>query len=321
MNRIHFAPLVAGDVQNARFQNHAWRLYRLSVHCHGTPRSTRSIHRLLRMTLRSLLTAPWSFQWYAFLEQNPVANAFLQSNPRLAEKSFRDYLRNTFGPRERLKILQDHYLIMEERFQSHLWKDLARSQLERVRLAELEGRAGEMFAIELLQSPFPKEGELAVQFFDVARNLALATMTFSLCGSPKNPIIRIGGLQGIRGQANPEPIRRATRALHGLRPKHAVLLAMGELGKWLGGGHVIAVGLQNHIYCKKGRKPEKIKADYDAFWVEQNGRALPEGDFLIPNTRRIRPIEETPSNKRAEYRRRNVLIEQMQQQILDSIRK
>jgi uncharacterized protein len=100
-----------------------------------------------------------------------------------------------------------------------------------------------------------------------------------------------------------------------------VLLAMGELGKWLGGGHVIAVGLQNHIYCKKGRKPEKIKADYDAFWVEQNGRALPEGDFLIPNTRRIRPIEETPSNKRAEYRRRNALIEQMQQQILDSIRK
>jgi uncharacterized protein len=321
MNGIHSAQLVPGDVQNARSLKDVWRLYRLSVHCHGIPRSRRSVHRLLRMTLRSLLAAPWSFQWFAFLEQHPVAHAFLQSNPRLAEKSYRDYLRNSLGPRQRVETLQTHYRIMHQLFHRHVWQNLAQSQSERIRLAGLRGRAGEVFTLDLLQTPFPKEGELALQFFDVALNLALTTMTFTLCGSPENPIINIGGLQGIRGKKpNPEPIRRATRALHGLRPKHAVLLAMCELGKWLGAGDMVAVGLQNHIYCKKGRTPKKIKADYDAFWIEQNARRQPDGDFLIPNSRRIRPIEEIASNKRAEYRRRNALIEQMQQQVLDSFR-
>jgi uncharacterized protein VirK/YbjX len=321
INRVHGLPLAAGDAQNAGAWKDVGRLYRMSVHCHGAPRSPRSIHRHLRMTLRSLLTAPRSFQWFAFLEQHPVANAFLQSNPRLAEKAYRDYLRNSLGPRQRVETLQAHYRIMQQRFHRHVWQNLARSQSERMCLAELKGRAGEIFTIDLLQTPFPKEGELALQFFDVALNMALTTMTFTLCGSPENPIIHIGGLQGIRGKTSPEPIRRATRALQGLRPKHAVLLSLCELGKWLGADHMVAIGLQNHIYCKKGRKPKKIKADYEAFWIEQNGQRLPEGDFLIPNSRRIRPIEETASNKRAEYRRRNALIEQMQQQVLDSIGK
>jgi uncharacterized protein VirK/YbjX len=273
------------------------------------------------MTLRSLLAGPWSFQWFAFLEQHPVANAFLQSNPRLAEKSYRDFLRNSLGPQQRVETLQTHYRILQQRFHSQVWQKLARSQSERMRLAELKGRAGEVFTIELLQTPFPKEGELALQFVDAALNLALATMTFTLCGSPENPIINIGGLQGTWGKTSPEPIRRATRALQGLRPKHAVLLALCELSKWLGADHMVAVGLQNHIYCKKGRKPKKIKADYEGFWIEQNGQRLPEGDFLIPNSRQIRLIEEVASNKRAEYRRRNALIEQMQQQVLDSFRK
>lgn len=311
----------AGDAKNAGAVENVSRLHRMSVHCHGTPRSFRSIHRHLRMTLRSVMAGPWSFQWFAFLEQHPVANAFLQSNPRLAEKSYRDYLCNRFGPRQRVETLQTHYRIMQQRFHTDVWQNLARSQSERMRLAELKGRAGEVFTIDLLQAPFPKEGELALQFFDVALNMALATITFTLCGSPENPIIHIGGLQGIRGKTSPEPIRRATRALQGLRPKHAVLLSLCELGKWLDADHVIATGLQNHIYCKRGRKPKKIKADYEAFWIEQNGQRLPEGDFLIPNSRRIRPIEEVSGNKRAEFRRRNALIGQMQQRVLDSLMK
>jgi uncharacterized protein VirK/YbjX len=273
----------------------------------------------MKMALRSLLVAPWSFQWFEFLELNPLANAFLQSNPRLAEKSYRDYLRNTLNPQQRVETLQTHYRILQQHFPRPVWQNLARSQSERMRLAVLTGRAGEVFHIDLLQTPFPKEGELALQMFDVALNMAITTMTFTLCGSPEHPVINIGGLQGIRGITSPEPIRRATRALHGLRPKHAVLLAMCELGKWLGADHTVAVGLQNHIYCKKGRRPKKIKADYDAFWIEQNASRLTEGDFQIPNSRPFRPMEEIACNKRAEHRRRNALIEQMQQQMLDSL--
>src|SRR6516164_11323223 len=116
MHRVLYMPLVAVGAQKTKALTDVRRFYRLCKHCHGAPRSRRSIHRHMKMALRSLLVAPWSFQWFEFLELNPLANAFLQSNPRLAEKSYRDYLRNTLNPQQRVETLQTHYRILQQHF-------------------------------------------------------------------------------------------------------------------------------------------------------------------------------------------------------------
>jgi uncharacterized protein VirK/YbjX len=64
----------------------------------------------------------------------------------------------------------------------------------------------------------------------------------------------------------------------------------------------------------KGRwnhKAEERRFDYAAFWTDASGTVLPDGNWALPVVVPQRPIEDVPSKRRAMYRRRYALLEEM----------
>ena len=53
-------------------------------------------------------------------------------------------------------------------------------------------------------------------------------------------------------------------------------------------------------------------ADYDAVWVERGGRRVDASHFELPLAVSLRSLDEVPSKKRAQYRRRNEMLQELQ---------
>ncbi len=78
----------------------------------------------------------------------------------------------------------------------------------------------------------------------------------------------------------------------------------------------MAVGNATHIYQNwryQSKKKDKLHADYDQFWLSMGAKPLDSGYFLLPERIARKPIEEIASKKRAEYRRRYQLLDELEQ--------
>jgi len=111
-----------------------------------------------------------------------------------------------------------------------------------------------------------------------------------------------------------EAIQSATKACHGLFPKRLLLEAACRLARHLGARQIIAVSNSTHIYRSwryQKKKKDKLHADYDSFWQSMKGEPLADGYFRMPDEVARKPLEAVASKKRAEYRRRYLLLDDM----------
>jgi hypothetical protein len=59
-----------------------------------------------------------------------------------------------------------------------------------------------------------------------------------------------------------------------------------------------------------------LHADYDKFWLSMNGQLQEQGYFRLPSRLARKPMEQLPSKKRAEYRRRYALLDRLADQVM-----
>ena len=105
-----------------------------------------------------------------------------------------------------------------------------------------------------------------------------------------------------------------TRAMHGLRPKALLAFAVQRLAQLWNVPVLQAVGDTEHIY-RHFRKRKQFTAKHDDFWLECQGEALPDGNFRLPIVPQVCRLEHLAPSKRAPYRRRYLMLEQLAQEI------
>ncbi len=149
-----------------------------------------------------------------------------------------------------------------------------------------------------------KEGELSFCLSDAEDGFELASLTFVLADpSPgaSKPAFFIGGLQGpssfyrINRKAR---IVAATRDLRGLRPKMAVFIAASALAASIEAETLLGVANDFHIInADAWYQRRKLRASYDAFWLERGGQPARFG-FEIPIQRADQRAQGRPDNPR-----------------------
>lgn len=279
--------------------------------------ATRFKHRL-KFALRSLASPASTLTWLATFRSDAAMLAYLRNNPRVAGKLHRPYLHASASMAERLAALQAHYRFERERFPRHGSTQLLDNR--DLPLALCNGRDDSRFALVLTHNHnCDKEGELSLQLRDPA-GLPLVYLTFSAIRDATGYLFVIGGLQGPRRhEGDAASIRQATRALNGLFPKRVVMEALTMLAQVLQVARVEAIGKQAHVYnCRRYRR--RIAADYDGFYREIGGIALPNGHFLLPERIARKPVDAIASKKRAEYARRYALLNDMERQLRAALR-
>jgi uncharacterized protein len=237
--------------------------------------------------------------WLAFLEQ-PAMAGIASVDTVLVERYQHRYISMRWTREKRLAALFDHYRFALEHFPRPLFHMLYRERV--VRLGTIALRDGAPLSL-LLKAPLRRgrEGELSISLTD-ATGLQLSYVQVSFIDGGRT--LAIGCMQGAANQAGRDAVRELTKQCHGLRPKNLLLSLVRALAEAFDIDRVIAIGNDAHVFAGI---PNKVKADYDAFWIEAGGTPCADGFFDLPPRDPARHESEVESKRRSEWRRREAL--------------
>ena len=263
----------------------------------------------MKYCVRGLLAPLPTARWFQILESPALIEVTL-SHPRIFSKLQRPYLHRRLGLRDRLKVLTQHYSFVATQIPYE------------VRLAILSGAGFELASLSTgdtnryslylkYEDQFEKEGDLTVILIDALQKVPIYTLSFTITRwLDEGPELFIGGLQGQKGAQDRVGIVQLTRSLHGLRPKALLVFAVQRLAQCWGIDRIRAVADSEHIY-RHFRKRREILTSYDTFWEECKGVRGSDGNYLLPERPTVRQIDELPAKKRAIYRRRYAMLEEL----------
>lgn len=220
------------------------------------------------------------------------------------------YISSCWEAPQRLEVLASHFEVVAGQFPGLL----------------LLGRNDSLALCELPQSPgcrlvldrpmwFKREGELVLNLFQ--GDLRVASLAFTLCRSQGQLCLFIGAVQGIHKGVDSETslaiYRDLTKHFEGLRPRSLLLEALKCLARTLGVAQLYAVrdACRHHRHPYFGSdKGQDLAADYDLIWQEHGATASGHADFFaLPLAPAQRAPQDVAAKKRAMYRRRQVLLD------------
>ncbi|WP_213297214.1 VirK/YbjX family protein [Paraburkholderia sacchari] len=270
-------------------------------------RTPHDLFRRARVLMYVLLNPFAARIWLKALTTTPLLADMAVRNRRFLERPFHCFAQVDMPAYERAELLCGHFRVVRELFGEGLARRLYLNS-EHVTLAS-SGR----YAV-VVSEPVRcwREGLLTVAWRDVSEHvdLAWATISFERHAESGKRGVLIGGLQGPAG-TDRERVREATRACHGLRPKAAVMEAIGEFCRLAKVDVLTGVTKKTHV---SAATDIQFSADYDGFWRELGGVEV-DGRFVLPLRPYHRDINEVPSKRRAEFRRRQTLIADLREQI------
>ncbi|MGO9993603.1 MAG: DUF535 family protein [Steroidobacteraceae bacterium] len=165
----------------------------------------------------------------------------------------------------------------------------------------------------------PQEGlwRLSLRCPDHSR---LFTICFSII---PGPTIFIGAVQGGRStEASniPERIRLATKDFDGVRPHFLLFDVVRALAVVWRVEAICGVSNQHQLKAHSSSKhANAVRFSYDAFFQELGARSTCDGNWDVPTTACDRKIADAPSKKRAMYRRRIALLNELRSEVTASL--
>jgi len=243
-----------------------------------------------------LIASPW-----------PVHPRLLCKTLEAPQRLFYDW---RYGYDERVRAICDHYRFVIERWPAGWARPLL--QLQPVTVFAYTGKGGQDYALRLrIDHQMEKEGSLTLEL--VCQAVAVLRCTWHLAEASDGWVLRVGGWQSTNTDTQ-QQIRQATKDFHGIQPRILMLQALKALGQTLGLGRIEAVPTAWHVYSSR-RYRKNIAADYDQLWTFLGFARSPQGAFATDTVLAIKDLEDCPSHKRSEYRRRNDCLLQLQQQL------
>lgn len=278
-----------------------------------SPRGLSYVAKQFKLSVRSVLHYRQTQRWLAYWNATPMHAKLAQATPRLLQKIYRPYQSLRLHSQDRMNILVSHYDFI---FRQGLAPLVLRAAQAPLLLGSFSGKSGAAYEIRLSSiATLDREGELALDLCSDQQRLFSVAFTFY--GNEMVPCVGVGCLQGPRGSDSQERVRHATRDMFGLRPKGLMLRLVREIGRAYGCKKLILVGNRNRVLFHQIRTG-KVLADYDDFWQEIGAIRRPDGEYqlcceVIPAP----DLQEIPSHKRSEARKRIELTERAVQAALN----
>ena len=93
------------------------------------------------------------------------------------------------------------------------------------------------------------------------------------------------------------------------------------MAKALGLKHIYAVTNYGYYANNHIRRDRKLKTSFSDFWKESGGRPCADQRFYeLPMTEYRKTMEEVPTRKRANYRKRYALLDEVDASIAEKVR-
>jgi len=257
-----------------------------------------------------------SMEWFERIERHDF-KPFIEKIPSLALKPMRVYMSKQWNLPKRKKVLLDTYILIS-RYPVFVCAIIQDHGFELARFDSCG--AGVMRIIACYKHALKKDGELSVILCGDEFTNAIYKMTISFEKEHNGDwLCYIGCIQGGIGK---EEIKAATKAMYGLRPSSFMVFVAQEIAASLEEKVSRMMGLGNDIHSHKAkhlihiREIHKLDFNYNSLWEEAGGKMTSDGWFDLPLKLEKREGQEVKSNKRAQYRRRYEMLNDIANQIM-----
>lgn len=278
-----------------------------------------SLHFRFKFLARSLLMPVKTYNLLNFLTSHPLYYDFLENQPRLPCRIHRPYLSASLSRDERLKAILYHYNLLTSFMDAEALK--IHLSFNGLCLCHFTGKEGQSFSLHFVSTyRLDKEGEASIILSDSTGQM-LAEITFVICLRGNKRSIIIGGLQGPNNNKAQEVIQQATKRLYGLFPKRVVLESLIQFASLLNVESILAVSNKLHVYnsVRYKNRVKHFHADYNTFWEMSGGSVDSEGYYSIPVEIVRKKLNDVPSKKRAVYKKRYELNDEISMQSLHTL--
>lgn len=267
--------------------------------------------RKVRFLFRSVLYYKASATWFNFVKTSPLAahSAELKETLQQPHRPLYDY---RLSADQRTALLIDHHETAFAILGDALAQRLLRH--EAVPICQIDGKHGDQYRLCLVtEGRLNKEGQLSLRLSDEHETLISVAFSFSTVNRQIKVIV--GAIQATHNEALGK-IRHATHAFHGIQPRFLLVSALRLLATQLGIETIEAISAKNHVYQSlRYRHKKSISSSYDTLWEMVLGEKMICGNYEIPLAPARKTLESYPSKKRAEYKQRFLLIENIEAQI------
>ncbi|WP_072568769.1 VirK/YbjX family protein [Enterobacter sp. SA187] len=267
----------------------------------------------VKFLLRSLLFWPSTVKMLNSLSSRPGFDRLLSAQITLPSKSHRQYLMRGLRAGQRADAIISHYDFIDSLTSAPLAEALTAAAP--VPLLEFTGKDDAPFTVYAsCASKAEREGESTLWLYG-ADNTLLASATFSVVTEKGARALMVGGLQGPRRSVSHDVIKQSTRACYGIFPKRMLMEIFWQLAALTGITAVYGVSDKGHVFralryrFSKGRH---FHASYDEFWASVDGTPDNAWRWKLPLQLERKSLESIASKKRAEYRRRFALMDDVQ---------
>ena len=306
----------------------AWRgladLYELACRIYS-PQVNHRVAKRARFMCRTFSNPSVWLTWRSFLESSPFER-LAQDFPRLYEKPLRPYLHRGYRPGGILRMLRGHYQFLQQHAPIGFVGALLDNGPFLLNERSVNGLEQPLLLNLSYARHMQQEGELTLSLgfpdsldtFDHHR--WITSLTFMLRQGAGGRELMVGGVQGGHSENSREDMRLATQVFHGLRPKHLLIHLLRQIAYCWGVSDILAVSDSAHCLTRnRYRGRIQIESSYDELWRDVGGVLREDGFYTLSLLKQRRPLEDVPSRKRAQYRRRFELLDNIETEIRDKL--
>ena len=254
-----------------------------------------------------------------YFHSTPLLAAISETYPFVYEQPQRAFFYHCSTFDERAKLVEAHFAFLTDRLREDVLLSLYRE--ETFSLWDGPELDGKPLVLSLYYEPGQrKEGLLSVMLR--LENRPLYQIIFWLAPNQSGePALWIGAMQGPNMDDAREIVKKVTKLCHAYRTKNLILYATQAVARALGVSHIYAVTNEGYYANNHVRMDKKLKTDFSEFWREAGGHETDDGRFdELPLVESRKTMDEVPTRKRAVYRRRFVMLDELDAAVETRIR-
>ena len=280
----------------------------------------RELHRYLVFRGRCMLHPLRMKRLEQFFASSEVLRKIADVYPFVYEQPTRAFFYNKSTFAERAELVEKHMSYLAENLKESDILDLYSC---RMKVLWESSDDGEKMRLYLGYHPGQrKEGLLSVRLM-LGDGCELYQMMFWIAPNKQGEwSLWIGAMQGPNMENARDVVKQVTKRCHAYRTKNLILHATQEVAKALKLRHIYAVTNYGYYAMNHVRRDRKLKTSFSDFWEESGGNICEDKRFYeLPMTEYRKSIEEIPTRKRANYRRRFALLDEIDLAIKENMTK
>lgn len=274
----------------------------------------REVRRALIFCVRAYFRRAQMRELDLFFRRDSVLAELADIYPFVYEQPTRAFFYNKSTFDERVRIVESHMLFLREHIQKRVFLSLYRRESLPL-WSGIPCMGEQMTASLFFEYGQRKEGLLSVILRLGAASLYQIIFWIALA-KDGTYAMWIGAMQGPNMAHARDVVKQATKVCHSYRTKNLVLYIAQAVARMLGLRHIFAVTNSGYYANNHVRVDRKLKTDFSEFWREAGGVNTDDTRFMeLPLIEVRKTMEEVPTRKRAVYRRRFAMLDEVDREV------